>query len=89
MGIVEDLFDVVPPILKEQGKAKNPWPNVDAASGAVLYHYGLTEFSFYTVLFSISRAMGMVSQMVVNRALAIPITRPKSITAGWLKDFVS
>jgi len=88
VGIVEDLFDVVPPILKEQGKAKSPWPNVDAASGAVLYHYGLTEFSFYTVLFSISRAMGMVSQMVVNRALAIPITRPKSVTAEWLKDFV-
>lgn len=84
--IVKNLFDVVPPVLKEQGKAKNPWPNVDAASGALLYHYGLTEFSFYTVLFSISRAMGMVSQMVVNRALGIPITRPKSVTIDWLKD---
>ena len=84
--IVKNLFDVVPPVLKEQGKAKNPWPNVDAASGALLYHYGLKEFSFYTVLFSISRAMGMVSQMVVNRALGIPITRPKSVTIDWLKD---
>jgi len=84
--IVSDLFDVVPNVLKEQGKAKNPWPNVDAASGSLLYHFGMTEFSFYTVLFSISRAMGMVSQMVINRALGMPITRPKSITAEWIKE---
>jgi citrate synthase len=84
--IVRNLFDVVPDVLKEQGKAKNPWPNVDAASGSLLYHFGMEEFSFYTVLFSISRAMGMVSQMVLNRALAVPITRPKSITAEWLKE---
>ncbi len=84
--IVRNLFEVVPDVLREQGKAKNPWPNVDAASGSLLYHFGMKEFSFYTVLFSISRAMGMVSQMVLNRALAIPITRPKSITAEWLKE---
>ncbi|NOZ04027.1 MAG: citrate (Si)-synthase [FCB group bacterium] len=83
--IVQKLFDVVPPVLKEQGKAKNPWPNVDAASGSLLYHFGMTEFSFYTVLFSISRAMGMVSQMVINRALGMPITRPKSVTTDWIK----
>ena len=84
--IVSDLFDVVPDVLTEQGKAKNPWPNVDAASGSLLYHFGMAEFSFYTVLFSISRAMGMVSQMVINRALGMPITRPKSITAEWIKN---
>jgi citrate synthase len=86
--IVKNLFEVVPPVLKEQGKAKNPWPNVDAASGSLLYHYGMKEFSFYTVLFSISRAMGMISQMVVNRALGMPITRPKSVTIDWLKENV-
>jgi len=85
-SIVQKIFNIVPEVLKEQGKAKNPWPNVDAASGALLYHYGLTEFSFYTVLFSISRAMGMVSQMVVNRALGMPITRPKSVTTDWIKN---
>ncbi len=84
--IVQKLFEIIPGVLKEQGKAKNPWPNVDAASGSLLYHYGLTEFSFYTVLFSISRAMGMVSQMVINRALGIPITRPKSVTTEWAKS---
>ena len=84
--IVENLFEVVPKVLQKHGKAKNPWPNVDAASGALLYHYGLTEFSYYTVLFSISRAMGIISQIVLNRALGIPIMRPKSVTTDWLKE---
>jgi len=85
-SIVNLLFDVVPGVLLEQGKAKNPWPNVDAASGSLLYYYGLTEFKFYTVLFSISRAMGMIAQMVINRALGVPITRPKSVTTDWIQE---
>ncbi len=85
-SIVRALFEVVPPVLNEQGKAKNPWPNVDAVSGSLLYYYGLTEFNYYTVLFSISRTMGMISQMVINRALGIPITRPKSVTTDWIKQ---
>ena len=85
-SIVENLFEVVPKVLLKHGKAKNPWPNVDAASGALLYHYGITEFSYYTVLFSISRAMGIISQIVINRALGIPIMRPKSVTSDWLKE---
>jgi citrate synthase len=84
--IVNSLFDVAPKVLTEQGKAKNPWPNVDAASGSLLYHYGLKEFNFYTVLFSISRSMGMIAQMVWERALGIPITRPKSVTTDWIKE---
>ena len=84
--IVKALFDVVPPVLKEHGKAKNPWPNVDAAAGSLLYYYGLKEFNYYTVLFSLSRAMGIISQIIINRALRIPITRPKSITTDWLKN---
>ena len=84
--IVKALFDVVPPVLKEHGKAKNPWPNVDAASGSLLYYYGLKEFNYYTVLFSLSRAMGIISQIIINRALRIPITRPKSVTMDWLKN---
>ncbi len=86
--IVDKLFNIVPDVLLEQGKAKNPWPNVDAASGSLLYHYGLKEFNFYTVLFSISRTMGMISQMVWERALGIPITRPKSVTTDWIKSAV-
>ena len=83
--VVSKLFDIVPDVLKEHGKARNPWPNVDAASGSLLYHYGIKEFQFYTVLFSISRTMGMIAQMVWERALGIPITRPKSVTPDWIK----
>jgi len=87
-SIVDRLFNVVPDVLQEQGKAKNPWPNVDAASGSLLYYYGLREFNFYTVLFSISRTMGMISQMVWERALGIPITRPKSVTTDWIRKTI-
>lgn len=86
--IVNLLFKIVPQVLKKQGKAKNPWPNVDAGSGALLYHFGLTEFAYYTVLFSVSRAMGMLSQLVLNRALGTPITRPKSVSTEWIKQTV-
>jgi len=88
MALVDKVFRVVPGVLQEQGKAKNPWPNVDAASGALLYHYGLKEFSYYTVLFSVSRALGMCSQMIVNRALGAPIERPKSVTTEWIRSKV-
>ncbi|MAQ72473.1 MAG: type I citrate synthase [Candidatus Marinimicrobia bacterium] len=79
-SVVTKLFNIVPDILKQHGKAKNPWPNVDAASGSLLYHYGLKEFEFYTVLFSMSRSLGIVSQMVLSRAMGLPLTRPKSLT---------
>ncbi len=82
---VDRVFNVVPKVLTEQGKAKDPWPNVDAGSGAVLYHYGLKEFEYYTVLFSVSRAMGMLAQLVLNRAVGTPITRPKSVSTAWMK----
>jgi citrate synthase len=85
---VDRVFKIVPEVLKEHGKAANPWPNVDAGSGALLYYYGLKEFQYYTVLFSVSRAMGMVSQLVINRGLGTPITRPKSVSTPWLADFV-
>ncbi|HRP01553.1 MAG TPA: citrate (Si)-synthase [Candidatus Kapabacteria bacterium] len=76
---VSRVFDVVPGILSKVSKIADPWPNVDAGSGALLYHYGLKEFSYYTVLFSISRALGIGSQAVLARAYGLPITRPKSM----------
>ncbi|XP_023767368.1 citrate synthase, mitochondrial-like [Lactuca sativa] len=33
---VSNLYEVVPPILTELGKVKNPWPNVDAHSRVLL-----------------------------------------------------
>jgi citrate synthase len=64
-------------------------PNVDAASGCLLYHFGLTEFEYYTVLFGVSRAMGMCSQLIVSRALGEAIERPKSVTTEWMKQSVA
>jgi len=86
--IVKMLFEVVPDALIAQGKAKNPWPNVDAVSGSLLYHFGLTEFNYYTVPFSVSRVLGLVAQTVLNRALVLPLIRPKSITANWIQNNV-
>lgn len=83
--IVCKLFEVVPGVLKEQGKAKDPWPNVDAGSGALLYHYGMTEIDYYTVLFSVSRVLGMTAQLLISRALGEAITRPKSVQTDWLE----
>ncbi len=83
--IVSMLYEVVPPILQQLQKIKDPWPNVDAHSGCVLYHYGITEFPFYTVLFGISRAIGISVQLIWDRALGLPIERPKSVTLEWLK----
>ena len=82
---VDVAFEVIPKVLQEHGKAANPWPNVDAGSGALLYHYGLTEMRYYTVMFSVSRAMGMCSQLIASRAVMEPITRPKSVSTAWIK----
>ena len=86
MKTVDVGFQVIPKVLQEHGKAANPWPNVDAGSGALLYHYGITEMEFYTVFFSVSRAMGMLSQFITSRAMWEPITRPKSVTTNWIKS---
>ncbi|MBM3151784.1 MAG: citrate (Si)-synthase [Chloroflexi bacterium] len=80
------VFDVVPQVLKEQGKAKNPAPNVDAISGALQYHYGVREFDFYTVLFGVGRALGVTANAVWARALGQPIERPKSLTTKMLEE---
>ncbi|GAA5999165.1 uncharacterized protein JCM10292_001637 [Rhodotorula paludigena] len=77
---VDQLYKVAPGVLTEHGKTKNPFPNVDAASGSLLYHYGLTKFEFYTVTFGTSRAMGGLAQYVHDRILGLPIERPKSLS---------
>lgn len=83
---VDVIFKVTPPILLEQGKAKNPWPNVDAQSGVIQWYYGLTQYEFYTVLFGIGRALGVVSNIIWDRALGYPIERPKSITTAMMEE---
>jgi citrate synthase len=83
---VDVLYKVVPPILEEQGKAKNPWPNVDAQSGVIQWYYGLTEYDYYTVLFGIGRALGVTANIIWDRALGYPIERPKSLTTDMLEE---
>jgi citrate synthase len=84
--LVSDVYKVVPDILLAAGKAKNPWPNVDAHSGVLLQYYGMKEMSYYTVLFGVSRALGCLSQLIWDRALGIPLERPKShSTEGFKK----
>jgi citrate synthase len=83
------VFDVVPTVLREQGKAKNPAPNVDAISGTLQYYYGVRDIDFYTVLFGVGRALGVTANYVWARALGQPIERPKSLTTKMLEDVVA
>lgn len=86
---VDMLYKVVPPILLEQGKAKNPWPNVDAQSGVIQWHYGVTEYDFYTVLFGIGRSIGICANLIWDRALGYSLERPKSLTTAMLEDLAA
>ena len=89
VNTVWQIYETVPPILQSLGKIKNPWPNVDAHSGALLLHYGMKEYEYYTVLFGVSRALGVLAAQCWARALSFPLERPKSVTTenvkAWLK----
>jgi citrate synthase len=87
--IADMVFEIVPQVLKEQGKAKNPAPNVDAISGTLQYYYGIKEFDFYTVMFGVGRALGVSANYVWARALGQPIERPKSLTTKMLEDIAA
>jgi citrate synthase len=82
------IYEAVPPILQSIAKIKNPWPNVDAHSGALLVHYGMVEYEFYTVLFGVSRALGVLASLCWDRALGLPIERPKSVTTELVKEWL-
>jgi citrate synthase len=86
---VWNVYEVAPDILESTGKIKNPWPNVDAHSGALLKHYGLVEEDFYTVLFGVSRALGVLASLCWDRALGFPLERPKSMTTEWIKNYIA
>jgi citrate synthase len=88
VNTVWNIYEVVPPILQQLGKIKNPWPNVDAHSGALLVHYGMVEYEFYTVLFAVSRALGVLASLCWDRALGFPLERPKSVTTENVKQWL-
>ncbi|MBS1742802.1 MAG: citrate (Si)-synthase, eukaryotic [Bacteroidetes bacterium] len=85
---VWNIYEAVPPILQSIAKIKNPWPNVDAHSGALLVHYGMQEYEFYTVLFGVSRALGVLASLCWDRALGFPLERPKSVTTNLVKQWL-
>ena len=59
---------------------------MDAQSGVIQWYYGLTECDFYTVLFGIGRAIGVLANITWDRALGYPIERPKSVTTAMLEE---
>jgi citrate synthase len=85
VNTVWNIYEVVPPILQSLGKIKNPWPNVDAHSGSLLVHFGMTEYDFYTVLFGVSRSLGVMASLCWDRALGYALERPKSVTTESVK----
>ena len=87
--IVWKIFDVVPPILGSLGKVKNPWPNVDSHSGALLEHYGMKEHGYYTVIFGVSRALGVLAAITWARAMGMPLERPKSATTEYMAKLLA
>jgi citrate synthase len=85
---VWNIYEAVPPLLQSLGKIKNPWPNVDAHSGALLVHFGLVEYEFYTVLFGVSRSLGVLASLCWDRALNYSLERPKSVTTDSVKRWL-
>lgn len=89
------VYEVVPEVLRQQGKAKDPWPNVDAISGVLQRYFGVLDSQandpggFYTVLFGVSRILGVTANTVWARALGAPIERPKSVTTRMLENIAA
>ncbi len=81
------LREVVPAILKENPRIKNPYPNVDAVSGSIMTACGLTDPEYFTLLFGWSRVAGIAAQIVDERTYpgkkdGLPIYRPKYVAEG-------
>lgn len=85
VNLVARNYEVIPKVLDSLGKVKNPYPNVDAHSGVLLNHYNLTQNDYYTVVFAVSRSIGLMSNLVWSRAFGLPIERPNSVDLLWLE----
>ena len=85
--IIRTLRKVAPMVLSENEKIRNPNANVDIASGALLYHVGLTDPTYYTTFFGWARVAGIGAQIVDERTVlrsgkGVPIYRPKYFAEG-------
>lgn len=78
------LREAGPKVLSKNPKVSNPYPNVDAISGSILCAAGFNYPEYFTVLFGLSRIVGIAIQIVYERCIAregkgTPIVRPKYI----------
>jgi citrate synthase len=48
----------------------------------------MVEYEFYTVLFGVSRALGVLASLCWDRALNFPLERPKSVTTDLVKKWL-
>jgi len=87
--LVDACYQAIPELLQKKGKVKNPFPNVDAHSGQLMHFYNLKEENYYTVVFAVSRAIGVMAQTVWARAIGLPIERPKSVPLDTLKKLAT
>eukprot|EP00923_Selenidium_pygospionis_P010227 GHVN01017776.1.p1 GENE.GHVN01017776.1~~GHVN01017776.1.p1 ORF type:complete len:405 (+),score=55.12 GHVN01017776.1:426-1640(+) len=86
--LLDVCYQTIPNVLKGTGKVSNPFPNVDAHSGVILSHYGITESNYFTVLFGVARSIGVMCQTVWSRIYQLPIERPGSVTLDKLDELV-
>ena len=87
-------------VLREEGKVRSPYPNVDSVSGMLLNalvrpsprnHSQAADMDMETyvadlglLLFSLGRSVGILSHMVLDRAMGTPLERPDSLPLGEL-----
>lgn len=74
-------------VLSENPKITDPHPNIDAISGTLLVVAGFDYPEYFTLLFGLSRAVGISRQIVYERMEArggkgTPIVRPKYLYSG-------
>ncbi|KAI5799508.1 citrate synthase-like protein, partial [Pyronema domesticum] len=86
--LVQKTSEIAPQVLTTHGKTKNPHPNVDSASGCLFHHYGINQDLYYTVTFGVSRGLGPLAQLIWDRALGLPIERPKSLSMEAIEKIV-
>eukprot|EP01056_Protomagalhaensia_sp_Gyna25_P005172 Protomagalhaensia_sp_Gyna_25__5171@NODE_612_length_3015_cov_64_037634_g474_i0_p1_GENE_NODE_612_length_3015_cov_64_037634_g474_i0NODE_612_length_3015_cov_64_037634_g474_i0_p1_ORF_typecomplete_len518_score53_17Citrate_synt/PF00285_21/2_9e64_NODE_612_length_3015_cov_64_037634_g474_i012832836 len=78
----------IPKVLAKSPKVSNPHPNVDCGSGTALYSIGIKEPEFFTVLFGLSRSVGIMASLVWARIFKYPLERPKSLTLDGLTNAI-
>lgn len=74
-------------VLLENPKISDPHPNIDAISGTLLVMGGFDYPEYFTLLFGLSRIVGIARQIVYERLEArsgkgTPIVRPKYLYSG-------